>query len=149
MNHNLSQPPQPKIKVFADGGARGNPGPAAIGVVIKDRNDQIIHQFGKTIGKATNNQAEYQAVIAALTWLITNQTPCQSVHFFLDSTLVVNQLNGLWKIKNPHLRQLIIHLRQLEAQLNRPIQYTSIPRLKNSQADALLNLALDKDHSLK
>jgi len=131
------------LDVFTDGGSRGNPGPAAIGVVVKNSQQQIIHQFAKTVGKATNNIAEYQAVIYALTWLNTHKLSPEAVNFFLDSSLVVNQLNGLWKVKDASLRTMVIHIRQLEGQLNCPICYTFIPREKNFQADALLNQALD------
>jgi len=141
----------PKLHIYTDGGSRGNPGPAAIGVVIKDGSDQLIHQFSQTIGRATNNLAEYQAVIAALKWLIANKNhlaglslsgDCR-INFFLDSTLVVNQLNGLWKVKDANLRQQVIQIRQLEAGLNCQIQYTAIPREKNLEPDTLLNQALD------
>lgn len=139
----------PKLHIYTDGGSRGNPGPAAIGVVIKDGSNQLIHQFSQTIGRATNNLAEYQAVIAALKWLIANKNNLPSlsanwpINFFLDSTLVVNQLNGLWKVKDANLRQQVIQIRQLEAGLSCPIQYTAIPREKNLEPDALLNQALD------
>jgi len=144
MNKSSTSPPA--LNIYTDGGARGNPGPAAIGVVIKNKQNKLIHQFGRLIGKATNNVAEYKALIAALEWLITNKpkfTTDPLCHFYLDSALVVNQLNGLWKIKKPHLRQLIINIRQLEGSLGYPIQYTVIPRQKNIQADTLLNQALD------
>lgn len=131
------------LNIFTDGGSRGNPGPSAIGVVIKDTQDKIIHQFGKTIGNGTNNVAEYQGVIFALGYLILNQFSPSIINFFLDSTLVVNQLNGLWKIKDSNLRTLVIKVRELESQLKTKIKYHAIPREKNAEADALLNLALD------
>lgn len=131
------------LNIYTDGGSRGNPGPAAVGVVIKDQDNKIIQQYGQTIGKTTNNVAEYQGVISALEYLITNKLKPESIHFFLDSTLVVNQLSGLWKVKDANLRELVIKVRQLEGTLNTPIKYTAIPREKNSQADALLNQALD------
>jgi len=132
------------LNIYTDGGARGNPGPAAIGVVIKDTNNKVLYQFGHTIGPATNNLAEYQAVIAALEYLITNNNKPDSINFFLDSRLVVNQLNGLWKVKDANLRQKVIQVRQLEGALNLPIKYTSISREKNFEPDALLNQALDQ-----
>jgi len=132
------------FNIYTDGGSRGNPGPAAIGVVIKDKQNKIIHQFGHTIGKATNNIAEYQGVVAALEYLITNKLTPTSINFFLDSKLVVNQLKGLWKVKDTNLRQKVIQVRQLEGTLNSTIQYTAIPREKNHQPDALLNQALDQ-----
>ncbi len=131
------------LNIYTDGGARGNPGPAAIGVVIKDSQNKILHQFGNTIGQATNNIAEYQAVIAALKYLVIQKINPQSINFFLDSKLVVNQLNGLWKVKDSNLRQKVIKVRELEGQLNTNIHYLAIPREKNYQPDALLNQALD------
>lgn len=135
-----------KLIINTDGGSRGNPGPAAIGVVIKNDSKKIIHKFGRAIGVATNNVAEYKGIIAALKWLIGNKkainepTHCS---FFVDSTLVANQLSGLWKIKNPELRLLVIKTRELEGELNIPTTYTAIPREKNFEPDALLNQALD------
>ncbi len=142
----------PQLFIYTDGGARGNPGPAAIGIVIKNHQGKLIHQFARTIGTATNNIAEYQACQAALKWLVTNKnklplTSSAICNFFLDSTLVVNQLNGLWKVKNPHLRQQVINIRQLEGQLGLTIKYTAIPRQKNIQPDTLLNQALDQQTS--
>lgn len=124
--------------VFTDGGAKGNPGPAAIGVVIKNNQGKILAQFGKDIGRATNNVAEYTAVIEALKWLKENY-PIAQCKFFLDSKLVVNQLNGLFKIKNSNLRNLIIKVRSLERALSGKIFYHFIPREKNRQADFLVN----------
>ncbi len=141
------------LSIYTDGGSRGNPGPAAVGVVIKDQNNKVIHQFGQTIGKATNNVAEYQGVISALKWLINNKgnsSICSDfirINFFLDSALVVNQLSGLWKVKDANLRELVIKVRQLEGTLKASIKYTAIPRKKNFEADALLNQALDSHHS--
>jgi ribonuclease HI len=137
------------LNIYADGGARGNPGPAAIGVVIKDTNNKVLHQFGHPIGQATNNLAEYQAVIAALEYLITNKHKPDSINFFLDSRLVVNQLNGFWKVKDTNLRQKVITIRQLEGTLNLPIKYTAIPREKNSEPDLLLNKTLDEQNHTK
>jgi len=132
------------LKINTDGGSRGNPGPAAIGVIIKDQNHKLIHKFGAVIGQATNNIAEYQAVIAALEWLNKSSLSIKSISFFLDSTLVVNQLNGLWKVKDPNLRQKVILIRQLEAPLKCNIIYQAIPREKNFEPDLLLNQALDQ-----
>lgn len=131
------------LNIHTDGGSRGNPGPAAVGVVIQAADGKTIYSFGKTIGVATNNIAEYQAVISALEWLIANQSKGE-FHFFSDSQLIVNQLNGLWKIKDSNLRAKIIFIRQLEAKLNCPIKYTAIPREQNAAADQLVNLALDQ-----
>ncbi len=133
-----------KIFVFADGGARGNPGPAAIGVVVKDEKGRVLTQFGKSIGETTNNVAEYTAVIEGLRWIVTNiKLQASNVQFFLDSKLIVNQLNGYYKIKNGNLRNLIIEVRKLEEEVGGNISYRLIPRGKNRPADFLVNQALD------
>ena len=143
-----------KYIIHTDGGARGNPGPAAIGVVIELVADdehhkmKVIAEFGKTIGKTTNNTAEYMAVIEALKYLSNSDTtsrPGESdeVDFYLDSTLVVNQLNGLYRVKEPHLRTLLFRVRMLESELTFPIRYTSVPREQNQRADYFVNRALD------
>lgn len=127
------------IKVFTDGGSRGNPGPAAAGYVVFDDAGNIRQKCGKYLGVATNNEAEYQGVIEALTAL-----PDLELAFFLDSLLVVNQLNGLWKIKEPRLRDLLMQVKQLEN--NRKITYTHVPREKNFEADLLVNETLDSNN---
>jgi len=134
------------LYVFTDGGARGNPGPAAIGFLIKDNSGKILVEQGKPIGRATNNIAEYQAVIEALRWIASNiRYQTSSINFFLDSKLVVNQLNGLFKIKNKNLRNLIIEVRRLEQEIGGNVFYNFIPREKNRKADFLVNFALAKN----
>lgn len=137
-----------KLTIFTDGGARGNPGPAAIGVVIKDEKGKNLAQIYRKIGETTNNVAEYTAVVAALEWLRENLTITQlsdetMINFYLDSTLVVNQLNGLFKVKEGHLRDLLLKVRMLEQEINKEIRYFSVPREKNREADFLVNKALD------
>lgn len=129
------------LVVHTDGGARGNPGPAAVGVVIRG-NGKTIAAFGKKIGEATNNVAEYSAVIEALKE-VKRLRQNVAVSFFLDSTLVVHQLNGLFKIKQPHLRELLVKVRELEGEVGGVIRYSAVPREQNTQADALVNEALD------
>jgi len=132
------------IRIHTDGGARGNPGPAAIGVVIKNENERVLGKISRKIGEATNNVAEYSAVVAALEWVKNScQLSVVSCQFFLDSTLVVNQLNGLFKVKNGNLRNLLFQIRQLEQETGGVISYTYIPREKNHEADTLVNQALD------
>lgn len=140
------------LYVFTDGGARGNPGPAAISFIVKDSRGQILSKLGKYIGRATNNVAEYQAVIEALGWLKSNipaspaggQYPLSSIQFFLDSKLIVNQLNGYYKIKDAKLRNLIIKVRSFEQKINGKIFYHFISRQKNHHADFLVNQTLNK-----
>ena len=133
-----------KLIVFTDGGSRGNPGPAAVGFVIKDNQGKILAEEGKYIGKATNNVAEYQAVVEALKWIKKNLSlPVVQKVFFLDSKLVVNQLNGLFKVKNHGLRNLIVQVRQLEKEVGGNVVYHFVRREKNKKADALVNQSLD------
>lgn len=140
--------PKKTVFVFTDGGARGNPGPAAIGFLIKNNQGKLLIKKGKKIGRATNNVAEYTAVIEALKWLGKNCTVDQlyncTISFFLDSKLIVNQLNGVFKIKNANLRNLIIKVRQLEREVGGNIAYNFISRQKNQEADSLVNQVLDE-----
>lgn len=134
------------LNVFTDGGARGNPGPSAIGVYIESTDGKIISGFGKTIGVATNNVAEYKAVIEALTWIIENKKDLAKeakINFFLDSKLVCSQIIGIFKVKNADLRNLLFDVRNMEAQIRLPIYYKYIPREQNMKADAFVNQALD------
>ena len=133
------------LNIFCDGGARGNPGPAAIGFIVTDDHHHLLHQRGEFIGETTNNVAEYRAVLSALEWLIKNSKnwPLTTVNFFLDSVLVVNQLNGFFKIKSASLRELIIQIKILEQQFAFPVNYTAVPREKNFAADRFVNQTLD------
>lgn len=136
------------INVFTDGGARGNPGEAAIGVYITDENKNQLAGFGKKIGLATNNVAEYSAVLEALSWISENKEKLgklTGINFFLDSNLVCSQIRGLFKVKNAKLRDMLFMVRQKEQEINIPIFYEYIPREKNKQADLLVNQALDKN----
>lgn len=147
-----------QLIVFTDGGARGNPGPAAIGFVVQDSSKKIFYQKGKFIGQATNNVAEYQAVIEALKWLVENKevwkievrsgsakySPSLLIQFFLDSKLIVNQLNGFFKVKETKLRDLVIEVRQLEKKIGGNVSYHFIPRQKNKTADNLVNKILNQ-----
>lgn len=135
------------INVFTDGGARGNPGLAAIGVYIADENNRRLCAFGKRIGTATNNIAEYRAVVEALSWIALHkkkEIKKSKINFFLDSKLVVSQITGIFKVKNSELRKLLFEVREKEAETKALIRYFYIPREKNKVADRLVNLALDK-----
>jgi len=131
------------LKIYTDGGSRGNPGPAAFGVTIIDKNKNPIYEKGGFIGRKTNNQAEYEGLIHALDWLAKNGQGVKTVEFFLDSKLVVNQMKGLFKVKAPKMRPLWTKAKQIEQSLNLAITYSHIPRELNTRADELLNKALD------
>lgn len=134
------------INVYTDGGARGNPGDAAVGVYISDSNSKKIAGFGKKIEVATNNVAEYKAVLEALSWVAENKKTLKiaKINFFLDSLLVYSQIVGLYKVKDSKLRTLVFAVRQKEAKINMPIFYKHIPREQNKKADYFVNAALDK-----
>lgn len=136
------------LNIFTDGGARGNPGPSAIGIYIADENNKKIAGFGKRIGIATNNAAEYIAVIEALDWIIENKKDFSKnakIYFFLDSKLVCSQIIGIFKVKNSDLRKLLFSVRDREAQISLPIYYKHIPREQNLKADEFVNNALDNE----
>jgi len=132
-----------KLEIYTDGGARGNPGPAGIGVVIKD-GDKIVRSYSKHIGKATNNEAEYQALILALQ-KAKEFKPFQ-VRCFLDSELVVKQLNHEYKIKEENMAALFIKVWNLILDFEK-VEFIHIPREKNKEADKLVNEALDAEIS--
>ncbi|OGH05812.1 MAG: hypothetical protein A2W22_00740 [Candidatus Levybacteria bacterium RBG_16_35_11] len=135
-----------QLNIFADGGSRGNPGPAAIGIYITDGHKNVLAKRAKKIGKATNNQAEYMGLLMGLDWLIDNQKKFEKeikINFFLDSQLVYSQVVGIFKVKNEKIRKFIFELRQKEAKIQHPVRYNLIPREKNREADKLVNLALD------
>jgi len=136
--------------VYCDGGARGNPGPAGAGFVVFDDENKELARGKKFLGRATNNVAEYYGVIESLKWFEKNlsrvlgKDETLRINFFLDSALVVNQLNGLFKIKNATLRMLAIEIRQLENSIDGQIIYRHIRREKNKLADSLVNQVIDE-----
>jgi len=137
-----------ELFIYTDGGARGNPGLAAIGIYIIDDEKNKVLSFGGKIGFATNNIAEYKAVIFALEWIIKEKEKLKNVkkiNFYLDSKLDCSQINGLFKIKNAKLRDCLFLVREKEAQIKIPITYNFIPREKNKNADILVNKALDNN----
>jgi ribonuclease HI len=126
-------------KLFTDGGARNNPGPAGIGGVLFD-DDKLIAEFSEYIGEGTNNQAEYEAIIAGLKLAIKYKI--KKLDCYLDSKLVVEQLNKNWKIKDPGLQKLFVKAYNLTHKFDK-VSFNHIRREKNTQADALVNKALD------
>ncbi|MBI3572652.1 MAG: ribonuclease HI family protein [Candidatus Kerfeldbacteria bacterium] len=125
--------------MYSDGGARGNPGPAAIGVVIRQGKTVVAH-ISQTIGDATNNQAEYEAVLAGLRYLVKHHVT--DVDAYLDSELVVEQLRGGYKIKNKDLGRLWLQAQSLIQRIGQ-VRFHHVPRAQNSVADGLVNRALD------
>ena len=130
-----------KIIIYTDGGSRGNPGPSAIGVVINDKG------YSEYIGEGTNNDAEYKAVIFALkkikALLGKERLKEAEIELKSDSELLVKQLNGEYKIMEPRIQQFFIEIWNLKIDFGK-IKFTLIPREKNSEADKLVNRALDE-----
>lgn len=129
-----------RVVIEADGGSRGNPGPAAYGAVLKDADTgEVLAEDGSTIGEATNNVAEYAGLIAGLK-LAEEFTPEADIEVRMDSKLVVEQMSGRWKVKHPSMRPLAVEANRLA-----PFgtTYTWVPRAENAHADRLANEALD------
>ena len=131
-----------KAVIFADGASRGNPGPAAIGVTIKDKRGKLITFISQRIGRATNNQAEYRAIIAALEE--ATRLGVKQVDIKMDSELVVKQINGEYRVKKATLKPLYQQVKQLQGLL-KSFTITHILRQQNIEADKLANKALDID----
>lgn len=135
------------IKVYCDGGARGNPGPAASAFLAVE-NGKTVHEESKPIGKATNNVAEYTAVLMAFKWLENDKIMNRKIQYFLDSKLIVNQLSGIFKVKDKKLIRFHTQIKSLEKSLTSDVSYSYIPREKNEKADALVNKKLSTKFTL-
>ena len=129
--------------IHADGASRGNPGPAAIGATIKDETGRLISRISRRIGITTNNQAEYQAVIAALEE--TTKLGARQASVYLDSELIVKQINGKYRVKNRALKPLYQQVKQWQSHFE-SFTIMHVPRQQNKEADNLANAAL-KDYS--
>jgi len=136
-----------KIIIYTDGGSRGNPGKAAIGVVFYNEREQIIKKYGEYLGDGlTNNEAEYRAVISALKKFKAlfgkPIAETSEVEIRSDSELMVKQLNGEYKLSDPKIQQFFIEIWNLKTDF-KLIKFKHIPREKNKEADKLVNEALD------
>ena len=129
-----------RVTVWVDGASRGNPGPAAIGVIIKDEQGKIIAGVSRCIGTTTNNQAEYRAIITALEKAI--ELGATHVVMNSDSELVVRQLNGRYRVRKAELKPLSQNVKRLTGLLE-VFTITHIPRRQNAEADRLANKALN------
>jgi ribonuclease HI len=132
-----------KLIVYSDGGARGNPGPAAVGVLVCDEKGNRLGDHGEVIGATTNNVAEYTGVLRGLT--LAAELGATELDYFLDSELVQRQLSGVYKLKAEHLRPLFMEVKEKEKKFKR-VSYFHVPRehLKIKYVDKLVNLALDR-----
>lgn len=129
------------ITAFTDGGARGNPGPAGYGVHIEDDSGALVAELHGGIGVATNNVAEYSGLIAALTW--AKEHGEKELHIKADSLLLVEQMRGRYKVKNPGLQPLHARATRLAREVGR-VTFEHVPREKNADADRLSNLGMDE-----
>ncbi len=155
------------LTIFTDGGSLNNPGQAAISFVVY-LNGEVAHTFSKRIGINSNNFAEYSALVAALEWVKNNTVekmsqnnvcariplrisgfnqigePILKITCYSDSNLMVNQVNGMFKVKNAAIREFIMKIRTLEQEIKIPILYKYIPREKNTLADSLVKKTLNR-----
>lgn len=132
---------QNTIKIYADGGSRGNPGPAAAGYVITDAKNQILEEGGLYLGETTNNQAEYQALILSLKK--AKKYKPQQIDFYMDSQLVVNQIQGRYKVKSLELKPLVDEAKSLIAGF-KTVSFEHVLRELNALADKQVNIILDQ-----
>lgn len=130
-----------KLISFSDGGARGNPGPAGIGAVLYNEKNELLEELSRYLGETTNNQAEYRALIMALEK--AQALGATEMECYLDSELVVKQLNREYKVKNKDLAPLFLKIHNISLAFKK-ITFTHVPREKNSIADGLANQAMDR-----
>jgi ribonuclease HI len=128
------------LVAYIDGGARGNPGPAGFGVRIEQEDGTLVEEFGESIGVATNNVAEYRALLAALAWARSHDH--RALHVRSDSLLLVQQMLGRFKVKNAGLQPLHAKARLLVHEIGR-VTFEHVGRAHNAHADRLANAAMD------
>jgi ribonuclease HI len=129
------------IVAYIDGGARGNPGPAGYGVRIQTPDGTLVDELHGALGIATNNVAEYNGLLAALQWALDHDVP--RVHIRADSELLVKQMRGEYRVRNPGLQPLYVRARLLVAQLD-DVKFEHVRREFNTEADRLSNLGMDE-----
>jgi len=127
-------------RLYTDGAARGNPGPAGIGVLLETSDGELVEEFGRGIGWATNNVAEYQGLIEGLRLALCKYV--DGLHVYMDSLLVVRQVQGKFKVKHPGLKPLHATALGLAGEFKR-IRFEAVPRERNVRADRLCNLGID------
>lgn len=131
-----------KLITYTDGGSRNNPGPAAIGGILMDTSRNIIDDLSEYIGTATNNEAEYTAMIRILE--LAKKHGATEVDCYLDSELIVKQVSGEYRVKHEKIKPLFAKLQEMRAQFER-VTFTHVPREQNKEADARVNKALDAE----
>jgi ribonuclease HI len=129
------------VVAYIDGGARGNPGPAAFGVRVEQEDGTLVDEFSESIGTATNNVAEYRGLLAALEWAKRHRR--QALHVRSDSLLLVQQMLGNFKVKNAGLQPLHTRARLLAREIGK-VTFEHVGRARNAHADRLANAAMDE-----
>lgn len=135
-----SEKTQSDIIIYSDGGSRGNPGPSAAGYVIKDKNNKLVYEGGAYLGITTNNQAEYHGVRLGLEK--ANELGAKTIDYYIDSMLVVNQLNGQYVIRNRELWPIHERIKELISEFEK-VAFRHVKREFNQQADSMVNKILD------
>ncbi len=137
------------ITIYTDGGARGNPGPAGVGAVILDGEGKVLKEISDYIGETTNNVAEYEALIRALTAVVElfgEKLRSMKIEVCMDSELAVRQLNGIYKVKDATLKKLFARVATVRLEHMPNVIFTHVGREKNTHADTLVNAAIDGHH---
>jgi ribonuclease HI len=133
-----------RLSAWVDGGARGNPGPAGYGVLLRDEKGRTLLQVWGFLGRTTNNVAEYRGLIEALT--VALELGASRLEVRTDSELIQRQVTGVYKVRQPHLRELLLEVRALVGRLE-TFRILHVPREENQLADALANRAIDEQQS--
>jgi ribonuclease HI len=135
------------IHAFTDGASRGNPGESGVGVILKDVRGNVLTKVSGYIGTKTNNEAEYSALIACLK--LTMKTACRDLIVHSDSELMVRQMQGKFKVKEPRLKEYVQQARSLLSQASFQFKILHILRERNKEADELANLGIDSRQPLR
>ncbi|QQS23215.1 ribonuclease HI family protein [bacterium] len=135
-----------KLWLSTDGGARGNPGPAALGFVLKDEQGHVVMEHGQYLGETTNNVAEYSALIEGLKAAAV--LGAVEIDIAMDSELIVKQMSGEYKIKQPHLQELAVQVKRLLTDFDK-YEFKHVLRAYNKDADRMVNHAIDKALGIK
>ncbi|MGD8374081.1 MAG: ribonuclease HI family protein [Candidatus Woesebacteria bacterium] len=139
--HDVDKTTSGRVMISTDGGSRGNPGPSASGFVILNDSEETIYEGGKYLGITTNNQAEYQAVKLALEKAL--ELGARVAEFKIDSLLIVNQMSGIYQIKNRDLWPIYTNIKDLISKFDK-VTFKHVPRELNKEADAMVNRILDE-----
>lgn len=129
-----------EMKLYSDGGSRGNPGPSACGFVLMDMQDQVVVENGLALGITTNNQAEYHSLKLGLEAALARNVT--HLHVYMDSMLVINQMKGIYKVRNADLRPINHAVKDLASKFSK-VTFSHVPRERNRRADAMVNEVLD------